>query len=199
MKTKTAIHIVGCLSAILFTTITAAQDRKRYLYEIPLDIDSTTNKVYFEEVIQVPNVSRDELYSRAREWFVRTYKSAEHVLQIDDRSIGKIGGKAWTGIPINYMQVDRTENLHYTIIIYLKDGRYKIHMTDFFLRGYGGPNNLTQLDYPVEPWIVDDLYKKNGEPKYLYRQYKEETIKTWRSTKEDLRKAMSAPSSPDDW
>lgn len=50
----------------------------------------TTPKV--SEIIEVPG-TKDELYIRANQWMVRTFKSAKSVIQYQDKEAGKIMGK----------------------------------------------------------------------------------------------------------
>ena len=59
----------------------------------PLPIDSLTHKVTYQGVVQVPGVTQAEMYSRAREWFAVTFGSAKAVLEMDDRTAGKLIGR----------------------------------------------------------------------------------------------------------
>ena len=63
------------------------------LAQMPRDPEST--KYTYQEVIEVSNISKDDLYTRARAWFVKGYKSANAVLQMDDRESGTIIGKGY--------------------------------------------------------------------------------------------------------
>ena len=51
----------------------------------------------YSEVIQVDGVSKDELYNRAKQWFVATYGDATKVIQNEDKESGIITGKAISG------------------------------------------------------------------------------------------------------
>src|SRR5687768_10177439 len=76
-------------------------------YTLPLD--SVTNRVTFSEVVKIENATKDELFTRAREWFAKTFVSAQNVLQMDDRVSGKLIGKGSYG-----------HNTHYTVSITVK-------------------------------------------------------------------------------
>jgi Domain of unknown function (DUF4468) with TBP-like fold len=58
---------------------------------------STTQKIpledSYEKIIEVPNLSKDQLYIRANAWFVEAFKSAESVIQFQDKEAGSIMGK----------------------------------------------------------------------------------------------------------
>ena len=94
-----------------------------------LPIDSKTGKITFTEVVYVGDstISKDELYSRAREWFAVTFVSANDVLQMDDIEAGKIIGKG-------NIRLKKTWHLYgsinFTLTIYLKHGRYKYVITN---------------------------------------------------------------------
>lgn len=102
-----------------------------------LPIDSLTGKITYTEVVFVDSLSNKlELYSRAREWFAKAYKSSTNVIQLEDKESGKIVGKALMQV---YQKVYGTDYpsgyINYTISIYIKDGRYKYEITDFHHTG----------------------------------------------------------------
>lgn len=196
MNTKTALPILLCLLSLHRSGTTEAQ----YLYQIPLETDPKTGKVFFEEVVQADSLSKDELYSRAREWFVRKFNNAESVLQMDDRESGKLAGRGWMDIEIESLQALWIFKLKFLIIIQLKDGRYKLTLTDIEYQAHPTAQNLNPSTVACESVIIDNLYKKNGEPKHVPRQYKEQTIKAWRSFSRELRDHLTRPkAATDDW
>lgn len=101
-----------------------------------MPIDSITHLITYTDVINVDSTSKDELYSRGREWFAKYYKSSNEVLQMQDMNSGKLIGKAifyisaWTGI----MTVDYGY-ITYSISLYFKDNKYKYVITNFYHRG----------------------------------------------------------------
>ena len=94
-----------------------------------LPIDSTTHLITYSEVVKVDG-NKDELYSRAREWFAKTYNSAQSVIQMDTKD--KIVGKALMQV---YYKGGDFGYINYTVSIYLKDGKYKYEITDFYHTG----------------------------------------------------------------
>ena len=57
------------------------------------DDEDRSDPVVYSEVVQVEGVSANDLFSRASEWFAKTYKSSNAVLQMNDRAAGKLVGK----------------------------------------------------------------------------------------------------------
>lgn len=123
-----------------------------------LPIDSLTNKITYTEVINVDSsLNRQELFSRAREWFAKTYKSSTNVIQMEDKENGEIVGKALMQAYCKSLGSDRQCGfINYTISVYLKDGRFKYEITDFYHSGQYVSGGSAIPDYgPCEAWIND--------------------------------------------
>lgn len=119
------------LIILLFSSIICSAQKNE---KIILPIDSATNFVSYQEVIKVDGPSKDDLYVRAREWFAKTYKSSQDVIQMDDKSAGKIIGK---GSSIGYYNILLTPMeyyLNYTISVTTKDGRYRYEISPFIIK-----------------------------------------------------------------
>jgi hypothetical protein len=92
-----------------------------------MPIDPTTNLITYSEVIETPDVSKNELYLRANTWFTRTFKSAKAVLELQDKEAGKLIGNGQLPIFIKVPIVGITDagTVSATITIMCKDGKYK--------------------------------------------------------------------------
>jgi hypothetical protein len=122
------------LSALTLLSISAGFGQK----ETPnLPIDSATGKIAYSEVVYVDSLAnKEELYSKAREWFAKAYKSSTNVIQMEDKESGKIVGKALMQVYHKALGSNYESGyINYTISIYLKDGRYKYEVTDFYHTG----------------------------------------------------------------
>jgi len=102
-----------------------------------LPIDSLTSKITYSEVVYVDSLAnKQELFSRAREWFAKSYKSSTNVIQMEDKESGKIVGKALMQVYHKALGSNYPSGyINYTISIYIKDGRYKYEVTDFHHTG----------------------------------------------------------------
>jgi hypothetical protein len=100
------------------------------------------NALIYTEVIPVDSVSRDELFNRAKIWFVSAYNNSSEVLQIVDSENGQLVGKALFKFkPISINSSDRViGNIKYAIKISVKEGRYKYEVTDFIHQPTGNSN-----------------------------------------------------------
>jgi len=117
--TQILLLIIGLLAS--YTLSIAAQE---------LPVDKETGKITFTDVVQLENttISPEQLYSIAREWFATTFNSANDVLQMDDKDLGKLIGKANFGIDMTAYQTD--SHVDFTISVFVKEGRYKYTITD---------------------------------------------------------------------
>jgi hypothetical protein len=87
----------------------------------------------YTEVVTVENSKADDLYFRAREWFSRAFKSSNNVLQMDSKERMILIGKGTIEIPPGSTfgpTKDAKGFVHFTITVYLKDGRYKYEIAD---------------------------------------------------------------------
>jgi hypothetical protein len=135
-------------------------------------VNKETGLVTFTGVVHVNSaLSKAELYSRAREWFARTYNDADKVLSMDDRESGKLLGRAYQDIRI----YSSFKMMHYLIGIFVKDGRYRYEITNIRYQDYGA--DAQKL--PAEMHFVDGYYK-NGKTKptsEMYRQATDEAVR----------------------
>ena len=101
-----------------------------FLIAQELPKDSVTGKYTFQGIVKVDSVSKNELYSRAREWISKSFVSANNVIQMDDKELGKIIGKGKTQ---NYYFGIGSDmgSILFTISIQVKDNKFKYTITDF--------------------------------------------------------------------
>lgn len=58
-----------------------------------LHLPEKDGKVVYEQIDSFPGTSKEELYNRSKIWFVKTFKSAKDVLQLEDKDNGQLIGK----------------------------------------------------------------------------------------------------------
>ncbi|UOQ64424.1 DUF4468 domain-containing protein [Hymenobacter volaticus] len=93
-----------------------------------LPFDSDTKRISYQGVVEVPGTTKDQLYVRAYEWLAKTYRSANAVIQMQDKEAGRLVGKGVMKVTLRGFNAGYVQH---TITIYLKDGRYKYILTDF--------------------------------------------------------------------
>lgn len=86
----------------------------------------------FTQVIKVENKSKSDIYSGLRAWVAKYYRSAQSVIQMDDRESGVIIVKAL--FPYNFgkmMYAAYEGKVDYTLKLQARDGRFRAEMDNF--------------------------------------------------------------------
>lgn len=77
----------------------------------------------FQKVATFEGQTEDELYTKARSWFVESFVSSESVIEQDDREAHVIKGKYVTTVDRNALCEVETESI---ITVEIKDGRARM-------------------------------------------------------------------------
>ncbi len=101
--------------------------------QIIMPIDSITNKIAYQDVIELPNHTAEQLYLKSKEWFSGTFVSGKNVIDLDDSKGFKIIGKGTINILFKngLGNVGDGGNVAFKISLFFKDNRYKYIVTDF--------------------------------------------------------------------
>lgn len=142
---------------------------------------SPTKKVFVDTVIQVDNMSADELYIKAKTWFGENFGSAKEVISFDSKETHQIFG-TYTS---KYRIVGTYSYFKHSIKFYAKDNRFKIVI-----------DNITSVEYKHN--IEFYLFKKNGEFYGIYKNLKLDCENGLNSIVNSLIKYLSQPSTPND-
>ena len=86
----------------------------------------------FEKVIQADSIKKDAIYNGLKEWVGMNFRSAKNVIEIDDKEAGMlllrpVSDYKMKGLP--YLGFEGY--LKYTIKLNIKDGRFKVVITNF--------------------------------------------------------------------
>ncbi|HZK69306.1 MAG TPA: DUF4468 domain-containing protein [Paludibacter sp.] len=101
-----------------------------FAQEVQLPINPKTQKIEYTDLVKVDStLTSDELYTRARSWFATAFKSANNVIQMEDKSTGIIIGKGNFSIREQFGLA--SGHVSFTIKTQVKDGRYKYWINDF--------------------------------------------------------------------
>ncbi|MBL6448541.1 DUF4468 domain-containing protein [Fulvivirga sp. 29W222] len=160
------MKIILAIIITVFPFITSAQDA----------ITAENGLYTYQEVVEATGDAQ-ELYGKAKEWFVNSYKDANAVIQLEDAEKRKLIGK---GV-INVVHTMVGRDVYHTVTIEAKDGRYRY-----------------TIDHFIIDWITDGrhtpLEKYKGKPgsKKMFERVDEEvqdliaTLKTHMSASETV-------------
>lgn len=84
----------------------------------------------YENIIIADSLTKEELYTKAKVWFVQSFKSPKDVLQMDDKEAGRIIGKGYFSFDYPFFVETYTMKVYFTVDITVKDGKYRIQFYD---------------------------------------------------------------------
>lgn len=103
-----------------------------------LPYDPDTHLIAYEGVVETPGLTKDQLYTRAYDWMLRTFRTSNNVVQKKEAD-QVVGSGAW---PIFLLHQEAGYVIH-TLTVYVKDGRYKYVLSN--LSHQSGSANLKGL------------------------------------------------------
>lgn len=121
--------------------------------------------VVYTEVVKADSITKEELYNRAKRFFVENYKSANDVVQLDDKENGEIIGKGIFKVMYNQgIAGMQPTSVYHTISVAVKEGRYKYEIKDLIIDYYSPGTRIgtsyisgTQVHSPVESWLSSKI------------------------------------------
>ena len=109
---------------------------------IPLDSEG---KPAYQVDNNVEGATKDELFKRARTWFIKTYNAHKDVLQVNDPSSGVLTGTGRQRTSVKSEGLDWQGSVEHTLTVEVKEGKYRINLTD--LKVEGNPLPLYQVPH----------------------------------------------------
>jgi len=124
-----------------------------FAQDVQFPINPATQKIEYTDLVKVDStLTSDELYARARSWFATAFKSANNVIQMEDKSTGIIIGKGNISIPATSLQVGSI--VSFTIKIQVKKGRYKYWVNDLVHTSPHGDGGSLENEKPAWGWAM---------------------------------------------
>lgn len=144
-----------------------------------------TGRVRFQEVVSVDGVPAADLYSRAKLWAARAFKSAKDVIQLDDPASGRLVLRGMHSEP--YMGAHEVW-YRFTLAVEVKEGRYRW--------------TLDQVEYTPDGgrgWPIERELTAAGVGIVTRKAVHERFRVAILALAADLEKAMNATASGDEW
>jgi hypothetical protein len=142
---------------------------------IQLDsIPVVDGKYQFQEVITVDNnTTKDQLYKKAKTYFVDVFTGAKDAFQYDDQQEGRIVGKGVLTVS-DYKSIFPSVavlkwDVSYNTEIICKDGKYRLRIYDIVVtkESHVSENNSRTVNFTI-PDLYAGMAKQRGSYKALY-------------------------------
>lgn len=92
-----------------------------------LAIDKESGKYTKQQVVEIENKLKDDLFNKTIEWITLNYNSADDVIQLKDKELGKIIVKGNFSSNM-YMKKGW---INHTLVLDFKDNKFRYKYTDF--------------------------------------------------------------------
>lgn len=116
------------LLLLILTTIFS----KNFGQDLQLPKDEATGKISYEKIVNVDGISKSELFDRAMIGVAKIFNSGKSVIDYSDKESGRIVLKPKKTAHIKSMgMIYDVGDWRYTLILIVKDGKYKYTITDF--------------------------------------------------------------------
>ena len=158
------------IAIISFSTIAMAQFRIGKAPERAPTPEA--EPISYVEVVEVPDVSKDDLYDRAKKWIQSEYGISTDVLQLDDKEAGDIVARGAFEYFQNHGALFGWNcKITYIVSIAVKDGKYRCEITDFYHTGTWDANaDVSPLNLglikTIEPQPTTNIGKKHYKKGY---------------------------------
>lgn len=161
-------------------------------------IDSITGKITYSEIIKVDSVNSQELYLRAKVWFVHSFVSAKNVIQLDEKESGRIIGKGIFDVSDNnnhnsIIYVPITGTVDFTVEIQIKDEKYRYVFSDLSYK----VNGDSEMDLKSSSVFKSVMFQKRLD--IQWSDIRHNTNATFLSMIDSLKKAMNTKNDSDNW
>lgn len=155
------------------------------------------HKVEFTEVVTVDSsITADQLYLRAKMFFVSRYKNANEVIQLDDKDNHVVIGKGFQIADIKAM-FNAYPKMWTSVKIETKNGKYKYTINVLkYSYSYDAFTKTTKPDTFPEEWFDAKNYEPDNNK---YVKYYEATKKAILADIEAIKKAMQVEKTKSDW
>ena len=116
-----------------------------------------SGNIYYSAVVDVPNKTKNEIHVQANQWVAKNFKSANDVIQMNDKDAGKIIVKGGFEITTKFAGVMQNNIVYFLLDFSFKDNKYRYVMSDFYtIESSGKQVNLTNeipSSWPKKFWI----------------------------------------------
>lgn len=108
----------------------------------PVPLPVVDGKVLYTGIIKADSVSKTELYNRAKTFFVKSYKSANDVIQLDDKESGQLVIKGIFKVS--------SLSIRHTFSVGVKEGKYRYELGSLVVLS----SPPSELIYPMEDYLT---------------------------------------------
>ncbi|SFE41726.1 trypsin-like peptidase domain-containing protein [Thermoflexibacter ruber] len=178
------------------TSIKKARVKEYFKINDAVPLDRETGKVSFVGVVEMQSITKNALFLRGKECFLKLYGTMKGILEIEDKEEGKLVGTTFEPFNVNpstgaiisgvvldllsggtaatdYLKDNAKYKIWYTLKIDVKENKYRYEISDIY---YTDSNKKRY--YPEQIITNKHLYNEKGKLNNKNVQVKQATIET---------------------
>ena len=184
------------LTCFCFSTAQVIPDSLENNPEMVIFKYGENGSVEYSEVVQLPEISAENLYLRAKTWMADNFNSAKAVLDLDDKDSGLLIARGNSSVFVRMLGFNHEYKLNFSLKVECRDNRYKdtIYKLSIYIApsqyNPGGEVDL-KVSFPANEGA--DISKNR-------KKVKAAVVSSMQSTLTSLKKYMvSSNASSSDW
>ncbi|WP_420151810.1 DUF4468 domain-containing protein [Spirosoma sp.] len=155
MKKFFTLLLLSSLAGSCVPTFKMFEKDGKLLGVLPL----VNGRVLYRETIQTPELPKEEVFRRARRWWVDNYRSAKDVFQLVDKDTGEIVGKGWGNVYTGKGLSLATHHIFHVISFDVSEDEYTVtvyglQIENDITRQYFKSKNQTSAELPIERFNI---------------------------------------------
>jgi len=149
------------------------------------------------EVVEVPGLTKDQIFISARQWVVTSFVDSKEVLQLSDKETGEISGAGISSVVMKLPNFAGNQPVwfRFRVAIWCKDGKYKYSFSDFSDAYVGKPGDTRNLLFrsfePAETKESNVIMMGKKKNQQMYEDLKAAINKNMTSTAESLKASVN--------
>ncbi len=128
MRVLASIMLIGLISSVSFSQSAKTKDLLKEI-EGQWSLDDNNNVTY-THIVEVPELTFEEIYNRGLNYFVYNYGSGKSVIQSEDKDLGRILAKGlYNDVHVGISLVATYVDCWHVVRLDVKEGRARIILT----------------------------------------------------------------------
>ena len=147
---KKILMIALAILPFIYTVNAKSKDEKEEFKEI-LVADEATGEYYYEAVMPVENVDKEEMFKRAKTWVLSNLKTSDNNINADEKDLTIINTAS---VVLDQMKgfgwAITSGNIDFKLNIAFKDGKYKVRFDNVVINAVyltGNGSSLQTISY----------------------------------------------------
>jgi hypothetical protein len=161
MKNISCALLVFIWALFIATGFSAAQKTSELKSNV-LQISPGSGAYIYEKIIDIPNISKKEIYNKAKQWILDNLKTDKDNIYFDDTEYNTLKATVYLGIKDFSIDITR-QRVDFKLAFSFKDNKMKVEAHSFTYYGVDGSGAIFQKEFgdlkPIRKKFQEGIYK----------------------------------------